>query len=504
MRSTTASPPPTAKAAAGITRPAAPTTYVAIPIRLIEDLRGSPIAIGVYALIARLYLITGTDVPLSPRDLALFDPTLSYGAGRRGLTNLDDDRYAIASAASGGKTRYRPTWGHVNGRPIPWERSGDCLGRPRHIRAVRIDDRLLDLCMGRLRPHGTHRAVVERYFTRPLLGLRDIGLYALALAGVPVQSDTLAGLGLLTTDGSPLPLPDDRTVLAVASQRAAREQDGPALTTAGWRYAGFAPATPRPPSGLPLFFVPEGAIGGVIAGGIDEVIASPPAGEGETTASGRQDSPLATVAVGSYGCTDSDRGNESSTTTQNDSHETGCGGGVSETPTRIRTRPLAQESRVEQATRVLPQEGALAPAESRTSRVARALVADAPKDGDHTTATARLLRSLGVRSDVAARLASHPVARVEALIAEARGRTNIHSLAGWVVSALRALPAADELAPPPPKVSEKAILYHRGISGYERQRWLTRFRKADPADRPAILARFLAEHPLEDSDVAAA
>lgn len=116
----------------------------------------------------------------------------------------------------------------------------------------------------------------------------------------------------------------------------------------------------------------------------------------------------------------------------------------------------------------------------------------------------RLLQ-LGARRDVAQTLADRPLTQVERVIAQARARPGVRDVAGWVVSALRALPAQEPTAvAPPPKVSDLAILAHPGLSNHERTRWLTRFRNADPAERPAVLARFHAEHPQEDADEHAA
>jgi hypothetical protein len=111
--------------------------------------------------------------------------------------------------------------------------------------------------------------------------------------------------------------------------------------------------------------------------------------------------------------------------------------------------------------------------------------------------TYRLLRELGARRSVAAALAAHPPALVAQIIARARARGDVRDLAGWVVSALRELPAGQAERPPPPKVTDRAILLHPGLSHAERVRWLTRFRNAEPADRPAVLERLNREHPHE-------
>lgn len=135
---------------------------------------------------------------------------------------------------------------------------------------------------------------------------------------------------------------------------------------------------------------------------------------------------------------------------------------------------------------------------------------EALRDPQHRTPAAapspaeRLLCGIGVRADVAASLAGRDPAQIVHLIAQARARTGVRDLAGWVVSALRALPPTEAATPPPPKVSDLPILSHPGLSHAERQRWLMRFRNAEPAERPDILARLHTEHPLEESRVHAA
>ncbi|MBX0328781.1 hypothetical protein K2Z83_13970, partial [Oscillochloris sp. ZM17-4] len=97
------------------------------------------------------------------------------------------------------------------------------------------------------------------------------------------------------------------------------------------------------------------------------------------------------------------------------------------------------------------------------------------------------------RRSVAAGLADRPASQVARVIAQARARTDVRDLAGWVVAALRDLPDESPPESPPTRVSSSPILFHPGLSGRERQIWLNRFRAADPADRQAILDRFFTE-----------
>lgn len=445
-------------------RPAAPPLpefYAPLPRRMIEDLRDTPVAIAVYALVARLTLISGQPIPLSPGDLLAYDPTLSYGAGRRAIDRLVDSGYLVV-ASDGRKRTFTPSWGHVHDAPLLWQHGKPSLGRPRHIAALRLDERLLDLCIGRLDPHPIHRAVVERYLATPLLGLREIGAYALALAGLPVNSPALQTLGLLDADGSPLPLPDERTVLAAASQRTE-------LTPAGWCRAGF---TPTPPGsaptapGQPLFFVPRGAIGSVIGSMIGPQIAhpigQPPEEESPGSASERAETPPPPEGERSHRSTDQTE----STTTRPPLTEAGPrgGGGDSDHPPTPAGPPAPP----------------------------------APPVNDSPTMC--LLRSIGVRADVAARLASRPAAQVTRVIAGARARRDVRDLAGWVVSALRALPEDGGEPAPDRPVSVAPIYDHPGLDADQRSDWLMRFRRAQtPYEQRAVLARLEREHPSENT-----
>src|SRR5260221_9140660 len=157
-----------------------PSAYCPIPQRLLTDLHDTPLAIGVYGLVARLYLVAQTPIPLSVPDVLRYDPTLSRGAVLRALARLVGGGYLIETAQIGLKTRYTPAWGRVGGVPLAWDMQQPCLGRPRHVARLRLDRRLFDICMGKLVPHTTRTASITRYITTPVLALSDIGCYALA------------------------------------------------------------------------------------------------------------------------------------------------------------------------------------------------------------------------------------------------------------------------------------------------------------------------------------
>jgi uncharacterized membrane protein len=68
-------------------------------------------------------------------------------------------------------------------------------------------------------------------------------------------------------------------------------------------------------------------------------------------------------------------------------------------------------------------------------------------------------------------------------------------MAAWVVSALRELPLETTASAAVPRVSDRDILLHPGLSHAERSRWLSRFRNADAVERHAVLSRFYQEYP---------
>ena len=79
--------------------------YVLLPRGLIADLRDSPVAIAVYALVGRLYRIYQKPIPLSVNDLLLYDSCLRYGAASRAFDRLIRGGWLIANR-TGPKTTY--------------------------------------------------------------------------------------------------------------------------------------------------------------------------------------------------------------------------------------------------------------------------------------------------------------------------------------------------------------------------------------------------------------
>src|SRR5438552_3253492 len=161
--------------------------YLTVPTRLIIEMRDNLLALALYCLVARLYLIAHAPVALSRADILRYDPSLKVGAVKRALDRLVAEGWLIEE--TGHKNRYTPTWGRNRSDvPRPWQIGADYLGCPRHVFTVRLDRGILDIYMGKLTPHTRNTAAVERWHTMPLIGLRDVGAYLLALAGLQFTS----------------------------------------------------------------------------------------------------------------------------------------------------------------------------------------------------------------------------------------------------------------------------------------------------------------------------
>ncbi len=251
-------------------------TYIRIPARLLTEGLYSPQAVGVYALVARLWGIYKAAVPLSAADIARYDTTLSRGAALRALDWLTERGWLVQQIATGRKTHYTPTWGCVQGQTRLWQADISGFGRPAHIRTQIIDTRLLDVYIGRMTPYaGQQSACITRYLTAPALALADIGSYALLLIGSATETPALGAWGLARA-GRALPMPDDATVLALASQRTLFHSDAPMLNYAGMERAGLP--VELSDTAQPLFFVPNDVIGNLSTHLIGNVIAEQPVG----------------------------------------------------------------------------------------------------------------------------------------------------------------------------------------------------------------------------------
>lgn len=386
---------------------AAPQSYCPIPQRLITDLHDTPLAIGLYALVGRLFFVAQAPVPLSVPDVMRYDPTLSRGALIRAFHRLISAGWLIEVRQRGHKTRYTPTWGCVKDAPLIWQMAQPCLGRPRHVHRLMLDRALLDVCMGKLTPHPVLAAPITRYVTTPALALTDIGCYALTLAGLPRETPALSWLGLVRHAQS-CPLPADPQLLALISQRPLA-LDGAAtsdlaLTAAGTRKLGMAPAPAASEQGRaqPLFFVPPDMIGSMIRPMIGSMIDKDEASQAAPTAPASPEPPAEaapagiTWELGEY----RDAGSPPPPPPS-------AGGGA----------------RRERAHR---------PAKA-ASQAEHSAAAEIPK-----TEAAQLLRAINVLPAQLQELADLPAEVVQAAIADGSARAGVRDLAGWVVALLRA------------------------------------------------------------------
>ena len=393
-------------------------SYLTIPIPLAVDLQDTPLAVGLYSLIARQYVLTKAPVPLSAPDVLRYDPSISRGAVLRALARLIDGGWVIASQQPGYKTCYRPAWGYVLNNPRPWQSGAPLMGRPRRLSVLELDQRLLDTCMGKITLHPLRTALVERYFSRPLLGLADVGAYALTLAGYPAATALLCCLGLVR-DGQIQPLRSDEELFALA------DDHGVTLSERGMRRFGRVPAPPQESissAAQPLFFVPRPMIGKLIGTMIDPLIGHAQPDETALTASGRDETELQSSHRRSHGL----YGNEGHEGSPPPSPQTaGEGGGGGEQDEQKKRPTSTQPTRGGDHERRCRHRGQK-PCTSPTIKVPAI-----------DTEAAQALRAINVLPAQVTELAELPIELIQAAIRDGQARPDVRDLAGWVVYLLR-------------------------------------------------------------------
>src|SRR5690242_101273 len=98
-----------------------PAPYCPVPRRMLSDLRDNPLAIGLYILIGRLFLITHAPIPLGRADVLAFDPSLKAGAVKRAFDRLVAGGWLVGTTMPASiKRHYTPSWGLVCGVMRPW------------------------------------------------------------------------------------------------------------------------------------------------------------------------------------------------------------------------------------------------------------------------------------------------------------------------------------------------------------------------------------------------
>jgi hypothetical protein len=198
--------------------------YVLVPDALILAFANDPLAVGVYAAIARLVVAAKDAVPLAARDLATWmgsDREADRAAIMRRIANLGERGWLMITRTRASKHQLCPTWGtdHM-GTVRPWQLNRSDSGRPAHVRGRRLPLGVLDDYVGRLDPQPGHRhALISRYFTRPLLDLADIGVYVTGLRAEVTPTPRLHHLGLHTVAGVTAPADGESLIgLAAAGQ----------------------------------------------------------------------------------------------------------------------------------------------------------------------------------------------------------------------------------------------------------------------------------------------
>lgn len=178
-----------------------PHRYIFVPDPLIAAFAHDPLAVGVYVAIARLTFAAKGAVSVAARELCAWvgsDRAADRAAMMRRIVKLEERGWLVVTRTPAAKHSLLPTWGRDNGGCArPWRFEKADSGRPSHLRGRRVPLALLDDYIGRLDPQPGHgRALICRYFTRPLIDLVDIGTYAIGLRAEIAPTPRLQYLGL--------------------------------------------------------------------------------------------------------------------------------------------------------------------------------------------------------------------------------------------------------------------------------------------------------------------
>ena len=186
--------------------------YVYAPHALLKDCASYPLAVGVWIIIGRLNKQQRGGVPLSAADLATYMGfPKDHKAHRplrasvmRAIDRLHTLGWFQIGRSTGTKHTLLCTWGQCH---RPWDFSQPSTGRPAHVRGVQVPIALCDLYIGSITPQtGREAAQVRRYFTQPLLDLKDIGTYALIRYVIVAPTPRLRHLRLADSQGVYAPL----------------------------------------------------------------------------------------------------------------------------------------------------------------------------------------------------------------------------------------------------------------------------------------------------------
>jgi hypothetical protein len=163
----------------------------------------------------------------------------------RRLRRLSNEGWLLAETGHTVKARLQPAWAPG----VPWSFAAAHQGKPNAVRTYRVPLALFDSYLGRLEPRaGRTPALITRYFDRPLLDLRDLGSYALVIAGLASPTPRLAQLGLVEGAMPLAPQPLNELLARAAAGELHLSDDGTTQTVApsmrGWQRLGHDKPSP--------------------------------------------------------------------------------------------------------------------------------------------------------------------------------------------------------------------------------------------------------------------
>ncbi|GAA5530793.1 hypothetical protein [Herpetosiphon gulosus] len=386
-------------------------SYLWFPTKLAETLAHAPLALGIYALIVRRWLVNHTSVPLSALDIQTYDPSLTRAKIRTAFDQLIAGHWlAIPNPPQHGcKIAYVPTWGRQREGVRQWDTT-QSFNRGR-VATHRLDRTILDTYLGRIEPRQHGQPLITRYLTTPALTLTDVGVYMLLVAGVPHRhaTATLQRRGLCQQN-VPLAIPTMMEIMAQGTMSLHGAQHLQLLPRGGIM-------RPSDPDSRPnLFFVEPDLATIMVTTMATNLAMTDSVSEDGFEALGSEKTAVACEQKNVTGrsCKIGRRNQPP----ENTLHSIQNGGGVSfsdSTNERLEREP--EQDVLEPKTRIIP--------------AARNIMStpDTPQ--------VALLRSLAIRPKQVLEFAAIDLATLETVVADARQRSGIRDIGGWVVSILR-------------------------------------------------------------------
>jgi len=189
-----------------------------LPIKL-RNTAPTPLHLGVYLLFARQWGLRYSSIHITDQAICAFTAfpwnKASRGKVHRAKQWLIKKGWLYCDRlGSCRRPRYTPTWGvDTTGKPLPWiyrpqERHALSQPRGRGYEAIKVPVEMIDDLIGVI---DIDTGVVERYWAVPLIDLVELGYYVRQIA-----TPTLINLGVITKDGTYLPVPCREVLLQKA------------------------------------------------------------------------------------------------------------------------------------------------------------------------------------------------------------------------------------------------------------------------------------------------